>query len=281
MQRLDPTPTNDLDAFISQTQHRLEPARTVLTNLSETIRVAYASYLGNLPSALPPALALTTAQSTALRRNYDSTRRGGSLSWLREELMTNVPLGRCPYCDSAQATTLDHYLPLESYPEYSILSANLVPACFRCNNARGLVLSNPNGTLLWHAYLDVLPSERVLFAELLPDETRVTARFSIRNPNGVDPDVVAKLSLLFDALNLANYFAAEAAVLFYDDAPGLSRLWGAGGDNAVSRELKQRAADWERRHGRNTWSAALYAALAEVPTFAPPRFNDLVRADEV
>lgn len=40
----------------------------------------------------------------------------------------------CPVCGSPTTGHLDHYLPKTTYPEFSIMQANLVPACNHCNS---------------------------------------------------------------------------------------------------------------------------------------------------
>lgn len=52
--------------------------------------------------------------------------------------MATENLGGCPYCGLPSNITLDHYLPrkIEAFPEYSILSANLVPACSTCQGKK-------------------------------------------------------------------------------------------------------------------------------------------------
>tara|TARA_Y100000052_G_scaffold8201_4_gene8072 strand:+ start:58842 stop:59702 length:861 start_codon:yes stop_codon:yes gene_type:complete len=59
----------------------------------------------------------------------------GSLNFIpktRYELPTLI----CLMCGGFGLGTLDHYLPKDIYPEFSLLSKNLVPAC-NCNSLRG------------------------------------------------------------------------------------------------------------------------------------------------
>ncbi|MCY1074112.1 HNH endonuclease [Archangium lansingense] len=44
--------------------------------------------------------------------------------------------GCCPMCGSLSTGTLDHYLPKDEYPEFSIFSLNLIPACSHCNSSQ-------------------------------------------------------------------------------------------------------------------------------------------------
>lgn len=67
----------------------------------------------------------------------------------------------CPYCggcgefvDEEGIGTLDHFLPKARFPVFSILPANLVPACATCNTGMGSNFpTNPNLQPL-HPYFD-------------------------------------------------------------------------------------------------------------------------------
>jgi 5-methylcytosine-specific restriction endonuclease McrA len=45
--------------------------------------------------------------------------------------------GICPLCSFGNVTTLDHYLPKARYPLFSVVPANLIPACADCNKGKG------------------------------------------------------------------------------------------------------------------------------------------------
>ena len=69
--------------------------------------------------------------------------------------------GECPYCGGigdmgqrGELGTTDHFLPKSRFPVYSVLPANLVPACQVCNKGMGSNFpTNPNLQPL-HPYLD-------------------------------------------------------------------------------------------------------------------------------
>lgn len=87
------------------------------------------------------------------------------LADLRKELS-----GACPMCGRDALGTLDHYLPKADYPEFSFYSRNLVPACDRCNRARGNnVKGADTGERALHPYFDQFASKRVLTVKLRPD----------------------------------------------------------------------------------------------------------------
>lgn len=75
----------------------------------------------------------------------------------------------CLMCGSAGMGTLDHYLPKDIYPEFSIFSANLVPAC-NCNSLRKTTHKGraiPQRVI--HPYFDQFVTDRLYQAQFEGD----------------------------------------------------------------------------------------------------------------
>jgi hypothetical protein len=67
----------------------------------------------------------------------------------------------CPMCGSLKTGTLDHYLPQEDYPVFSIFSKNLVPAC-DCNSRRKrTVKGEREPSRVIHPYYDEFVKDRL------------------------------------------------------------------------------------------------------------------------
>ena len=63
--------------------------------------------------------------------------------------------------------TFDHYLGKGQFPEYSILSKNLVPCCSKCNSKKGDKFLSVNGNRTFISfYFDELPKSSFLVVEL-------------------------------------------------------------------------------------------------------------------
>lgn len=78
--------------------------------------------------------------------------------------------GACPMCGRDALGTLDHYLPQSNYPEFCFFSKNLIPACNRCNTARGNDVKGPAaGQRALHPYFDAFAAHRVMTVIVLPD----------------------------------------------------------------------------------------------------------------
>lgn len=82
------------------------------------------------PWSLKPA-AFSDDQKVKLRDLYRTRGNGGPIRRIR----ATPNLKCCPMCGSPVTGTLDHYLPREHFPEFSIFSRNLVPACSACNSS--------------------------------------------------------------------------------------------------------------------------------------------------
>lgn len=65
------------------------------------------------------------------KKLWDNRRGSGEIARMRQQR----GLLSCPMCGSPVTGDLDHYLPRKSYPEFSIMRANLVPTCTHCNSA--------------------------------------------------------------------------------------------------------------------------------------------------
>jgi len=78
--------------------------------------------------------------------------------------------GACPMCGRSALGTLDHYLPQSTYTEFAFFSKNLIPACDRCNNNRGVLAKGhqPDERPV-HPYFDLFTTDRILSVNITGD----------------------------------------------------------------------------------------------------------------
>lgn len=82
---------------------------------------------------------------------YDTRRRTAQLEAIRRQ----TGLLSCPVCGSSSQGSLDHYLPKDEFGEFSIMRANLIPACSHCNSdEKGTVYKGAGLARLFHPYYD-------------------------------------------------------------------------------------------------------------------------------
>lgn len=96
---------------------------------------------------------------------YDSRKNSGELKRMR----TKAGLKSCPCCGSPVTGSLDHYLPRDKYREFSIMRANLVPACMHCNSSsKGTTVHGGDPKRFIHPYYDTWAADVLWFVEVVP-----------------------------------------------------------------------------------------------------------------
>ena len=118
------------------TLHLLSKINAELSGEAIKIRVSEVNYLKNRDPATLRPLGLSEELTKFLLAKYRGAAKKYRLAWI-ESLRKSHGLYSCPMCGSTGATSLDHYLPKEEYPEFSIFSYNLLPCCVACNQKRG------------------------------------------------------------------------------------------------------------------------------------------------
>ncbi len=133
------------------------------------------------------------------------------------DLLRHQGLTFCPFCsEPGRPNTLDHYLPKSEYPEYSILSKNLVPMCDICqgSDAKGSkVLDLNDKRLFLHPYYDEIGDLEILVLKIKPPYVKGT-NFQLNvNPSIVDAELKELCSRHIKELNIdkryREYFSSQ------------------------------------------------------------------------
>lgn len=208
-----------------------------------------------------------------LKNLYDSpmvARRKSSSRAIYDNLRAAAPGGKCPTCGFGQVSTLDHFLPKSSFPWFSVLTANLVPACRDCNTYKSARAAAD--AQCFHPYYDHAPlmRDRWLFAEILPTNP-VSARYFVQTPQGWTPHLTLRAGNHFREYDLAKRFAIEAAneisalIPTFTQAPRMS-----------PREIRSalvRRLTAHRQQQCNSWQIGLFEALHECDWFCNLQFE--------
>ncbi|SEL75926.1 hypothetical protein SAMN05216359_1163 [Roseateles sp. YR242] len=195
MNRVQPPPYDDAAAFAGLSNNARVGSHPHLQPLVGTVQASYAQYVAvNGAPTLVQNPAISDALATFLKGHYaDPPADLAHITKMRESSKHLV----CPMCGSMHSGTLDHYLPKNGYPIFSVFSKNLIPAC-NCNSRRGEILFGPNpGERVLHPYFDNCLGERL-----------VSAHFE-------DLGAVPKVSLV---LLVSNAHANYPAIKFHVDS---------------------------------------------------------------
>jgi len=265
--------TDDNADYLTTSNRRRPDTRVLLLDVAQQVWDAYAKYITaqGRPSEMVP-LGLPANVRSALISNFDLVRSDQGLESIRDALMSRTRSGECPMCGSAQAGTLDHYLPKSIFPEFSILGKNLVPACSYCNNTKSDRLPTGPSSRFFHPYFDQLPPARVLFANIDVEDT-VTVDYQIRRSPDVDAQLVDVLEFHFVELGLAKIYRANANGELFNRYEALTEYLGPGQDvDAVKRYLDREARSCRAYRGLNDWKTALLSTLAQHTEFCAGGF---------
>lgn len=129
---------NDIDSLDSYIQKKGK-GWIELKNLRRFMQEQYRKYSVNYSD--PKSLHLPRSMqryAALLSWLYES--KNTSFAYVKNMRANGKRLGCCPYCGLPGNMTLDHYLPKleKGFPQFSVFSFNLVPACTDCQNVKSI-----------------------------------------------------------------------------------------------------------------------------------------------
>jgi 5-methylcytosine-specific restriction endonuclease McrA len=264
----DPAP---LFAAIVQAKQLAQRARlTGLAPLVQGLYLAYHNSRNNLESLIPTVL--TEEQSDDLKTCYTGETQplNALKAYIRNHHRDTQPTAAalCQYCGlSYEPSTMDHYLPKETFAEFSTLSHNLVPSCGRCNHLKGTAWLDANHSRrIVNFYFDTLPQEQFLFAHVQMAPAPV-ANFSLSNVPAAFGGIEAIIRNHFTKLDLLNRFREAAPAEFGELMIELGPLVQQQGIGVAQALLQAKAQQKAQAHSMNYWKVALYQAAAASEPF--------------
>ena len=160
---------NDREILKDIIQSKHKPAKTSLLNKYKNILDDYLEYYKNRHSleAITADTDIDAEVSKYLNDAYKSGKVIDSVKAKITEIMPPAIKEKCPYCMLSEPGTFDHYLGKGQFPEYSVISKNLVPCCSKCNSKKGEKFLSANGNRTFISfYFDELPKSSFLVVEL-------------------------------------------------------------------------------------------------------------------
>lgn len=174
---------------------------------------------------------------------------------------------RCPYCGTTLPNTIDHYLPKEVFPEYSVHMLNLIPCCSTCNSKKKERWVSQSHRLFLYLYSDYIPEEQYLFINLdhKIGTKALTGKFYINKLENMTDEVehiweiIASHYKELDLLNrFQNLLSDEIEEIIINCADHLRD----GGDSAEG-FLKKQINSKKNIFGINHWRIVLWEALVK------------------
>lgn len=224
-------------------------------------------------SSIPPTAGVGGVSTEELSAIYSLrlARLGSAGRMVYDELLAAPRNGRCPLCGHGQVSTLDHFLPKSRFPALAVAPLNLVPACFRCNQAKGDRSALLASDVTLHPYFDDVEGSTWLCASVLHDRPPAL-QFAVVGPPQWSAVLRARVEHHFNVFRLGSLFAALAAEELLSIQYELGIVFDSSGANGVTDHLKLQAQS--RGVARtNSWQTATYTALSGCTWFCRGGFR--------
>lgn len=260
-------PIVDFDG-ITQAKH--QPSRDTLVSLRPQVIAHYNEYLETFATIQNKApCAFSPQESLELRNCYDNST--AVLDRLKVRIVnsqTDTFKFLCPYCLIINHTTFDHYIPKEDYPEYSVLSTNLIPCCSLCNGKKLEYWKQDGQRAIIHFYNDTIPNEQFLFCDLTFNGQIPILSFRLQFPNNFNPGLRYTVEKHFERLDLLNRYDENAPTILSNiDTDFKSLVDFNPSQDKVAGFLNRKASEYYVKCGRNFWQGIAYEVLASSYTY--------------
>lgn len=181
-----------------------------------------------------------------------------------KDKIRDVTGGYCPLCGTGNTTKdVEHYLPRNKYPELSIFSKNLVPACGACNSAKGSKFIGAEGKLFLNVYYDEICSEPLVKLVLSGDYERFSGQLK-----ALPRDSVEEFNLVtrhIKELKLNKLYARYLPPHYFSLWEECQVFASTGKAEMVETILSIRREGRERQFGPNYWEVLLLNAVLSTP----------------
>lgn len=256
---------DDSGAFASLSENRRLGSYPQLQPLVGTVKASYAQYLAvkGEPTLIQNQSVLP-AVAKFLKGHYASPPTDlVHITKLRDSTEHLV----CPMCGSMHSGTLDHYLPKNGFPIFSVFSKNLVPAC-KCNSKRSETLLGINpGERILHPYFDDCLGERLVKAQFdeLGEVPRVSLALVITNAHPHHSAISFHVRSIVQRTAIRKYLADRWSSLFRKP----SRVVRAFSKNIATQAEVEGLLEEERialddlHKGKNNWNSVFVSGLLD------------------
>ena len=243
MHTLDAPARDYLEDFESITAtRRNSDVRSILCSVRDDVAAAYDEYVmheGNGCHLEP--IDIGDDIKTELRNNFRLIDTGASHQEIRNSILALGREDKCVFCSVTAVDSLDHLLPREVYPEFSVLALNLVPACSRCNRIKDRECFRATGNNLMHPYFTEMPAEPLLFVEIRIRQDAITCHYFLRRDTGIDEEAFSTIENLFGILQLAELYGTHSVGEMQDRLLSMDCIYRMGGSAMLHDYLVSRA----------------------------------------
>lgn len=226
----------------------------------------YAQHTNPITLEAIPASTFVAPNIALLKDCYSNS---NGLSYLKTKIKEkqNVLLrSECQYCNIGEPTTFDHYLPQVDFPEFSVLSINLVPCCSACNTEKGDVWRLHGKRTIINLYYETLPNVPYLSCSIVYRKNVPQADFTV-NALVIPVNIRTEITSHFTTLKLEVRYKARSNSEITDVFNTIQPLSATLSRLQVQNQLRTDATKMKVDKGNNYWRAVLKIALSNSNRF--------------
>jgi 5-methylcytosine-specific restriction endonuclease McrA len=275
MHNLSPLEQGSLKMLKKIFKAKSKPRKEILKGLKSRVVSHSGKYLCLIKSPVQKSQMRSTAEEReALIHCYES--ETGALNSLKKAIADHhtqhclKPASLCPFCgiNTPDANELDHYLPKEKFPAYSVYSKNLVPTCGKCNKLKGTKWANAKiGRRIYSNYYDPLPERQFLSVDITLERDLPKGIFTLSEDKADYSGLFELVTSHFKELRLLARFAKAFPIVLDEAVDGLLSFDEPLDRDHASRWLTKRAGKLSENFGLNHWKAVLFLAFVESEVF--------------
>ena len=123
----------------------------------------------------------------------------------------------CPICGIRGCEDMDHYVPQNVMPEYSVHLTNLIPLCHRCNHKKLDKWLDENGQrIVFNAYFDAVPTRLPISSQIISSSIDGTPEIKLLHKiaTAADAPVYHLIDRTIDKLELMEVYRQDTEFAF-------------------------------------------------------------------
>ena len=208
---------------------------------------------------------------TSFTSSFEKNIKNNSLKLVYEECR-----GYCPSCGIEKLEEVDHYMPKEHYPEFTLFPLNLIPICPKCNRKKSDKFLDGNGKRMFiNFYTDDMDNLDFLNVNIIFDPSDVKRTTTVKYTTDfakIDDSYLRQIvAHHYDELNLIERYE-DAAI---DEISSLESIYSnymdenkEADENEVKKAAQITVSGTEnmrlKQIGNNDWKYLLFKKLLEI-----------------
>lgn len=178
-----------------------------------------------------------------------------------DQIISLAQYETCPFCAHRDVDSIDHYLPKDIYPQYSISPINLVPACNHCNSIKRTNGFDNEFNILIHPYFNDIDMAKWLFCQIIESDP-IAFTFYVNPPLVWGETLQKRIKYHFNSLELNKLYSSQASREFRSRQNQIIKEYSLNGIEGV-RYFIADSIESEESLILNSWRLAMLYALQE------------------